>query len=216
VSFFCLRFVADMYPVLCSPPVTETPDTRKKETLGDTKRDNGRHWETMGDIGRQWETQKETMGDIGRHTGDIGRQMGDNGRHWETWGHKKGDMEYSTRVLKKLKIDTWDSGRQKKRQWETLGDRRETLGGKRETLGDRKIDNGRHWETWRHKKGDIGLHMGDRRETLGDKGEMKKRQRGHTGLMCQDKQKTRHLMGESHIFLKRKGNRIRKLKIGDW
>jgi hypothetical protein len=97
-----------------------------------------------------------------------------------------------------------------KRHWEANGRHWET---EKETVGD----NGRHWETWRHKKGDIGLHMGDRWETLGDKGEMKKRQRGHTGLMCQDKRKTRHLMGESHIFfLKRKGNRIRKLKIGDW
>jgi hypothetical protein len=186
---------------------TETQKRRHWETLGDTKRDNGRHWETLGDNGRQW----ETLGDIGRQTGDIGRQTGDIGR-----------LKIPLSLPMSLKVSRVSFYG---RQWETMGDRRETLGDKRETLGDRKRDIGRHWETlgdigrhwetWRHKKGDIGLHMGDRRETLGDKGEMKKRQRGHTGLMCQDKRKTRHLIGESHIFLKRKGNRIRKLKIGD-
>jgi hypothetical protein len=42
------------------------------------------------------------------------------------------------------------------RLWET----------EKETMGDFE----RHWETWRHKKGDIGGQTGDRRGTLGDTG----------------------------------------------
>ena len=66
-------------------------DTR--DTLGDTKRDNGRQRETMGDIGRHWETSGDIEGDNGRQWETEGRHTGDNGRQWETMG----DIERDTR-----------------------------------------------------------------------------------------------------------------------
>jgi hypothetical protein len=52
---------------------------KKKETMGDRKRDNEEKEKTMGDIG---ETEKRDNGETMETMETMGDTMGDNGRQW--------------------------------------------------------------------------------------------------------------------------------------